>query len=87
MVDDSQARNIFIAPILGTDNCAWLVPRRLKQLLAFELRAGMSLAHLWRDLGRAQEALDLLAPPYGRFTEGFETAYLKIAEALIEELQ
>jgi predicted ATPase len=46
----------------------------------------MSLVRLWRDQGRRAEAHDLLAPVYGWFTEGFETADLKNAEALLEQL-
>jgi predicted ATPase len=52
----------------------------------WELRAAASLARLRRDLGRPAEARDLLAPIYGWFTEGFDTADLKEAEALIDEL-
>jgi predicted ATPase len=46
----------------------------------------MSLAQLWRDQGRRAEAHDLLAPVYGWFTEGFDTADLKYAQALLDEL-
>ena len=53
---------------------------------AWELRAATSLARLWRDQGRRAEARDLLAPVYGWFTEGFDTADLKDAEALLGEL-
>ena len=52
----------------------------------WELRATMSLARLGRDQGRRTEARDLLAPVYGWFTEGFDTAYLKDAKALLDEL-
>src|SRR5262249_1758595 len=51
-----------------------------------ELRAAASLARLRRDQGRLAEARDLLAPVYGWFTEGFDTADLKEAKALLEEL-
>jgi len=47
----------------------------------------MSLARLWRDRGRPEDAQRLLAPIHGRFTEGFETADLKAAKALIDDLQ
>jgi predicted ATPase len=47
----------------------------------------MSMARLWRDQGRTQQALELLAPVYGWFTEGFDTRDLKDAKALLEELQ
>ena len=46
----------------------------------------MSLARLRRDQGRCAEARNLLAPVYGWFTEGFDTADLKVAKALLEEL-
>jgi class 3 adenylate cyclase/tetratricopeptide (TPR) repeat protein len=52
----------------------------------FELRAAMSMARLWRDGGKRQEALDLLSPVYGWFTEGFDTHDLKEANALLDEL-
>ncbi|HEX6113924.1 MAG TPA: hypothetical protein VFZ10_16595, partial [Geminicoccaceae bacterium] len=52
----------------------------------WELRAATSLARLWRDQGRRAEAHDLLAPIYGWFTEGFDTADLKDAKALLYEL-
>jgi predicted ATPase len=52
----------------------------------FEMRAATSLARLWRDQGRHAEARDLLAPLYGRFTEGFDTPDLKKARELLEEL-
>jgi predicted ATPase len=51
-----------------------------------ELRASMSLARLWRDQGKVQQARELLAPVYGWFTEGFDTRDLKEAEALLEKL-
>jgi predicted ATPase len=53
---------------------------------SLELRAATSLARLWRDQGKRVEARDLLAPIYGWFTEGFDTADLKDAEALLDEL-
>jgi predicted ATPase len=48
----------------------------------YELRAATSLARLWREQGRRDDARDLLAPVYGSFTEGFDTADLKEAKAL-----
>ena len=45
-----------------------------------------SLARLWRDQGKRQEAHDLLAPIYGWFTEGFETLDLREAKAFLNEL-
>ena len=53
---------------------------------AHQLRAAMSMARLWRDQGKRNEARELLAPVYGWFTEGFDTLDLKEAKALIEEL-
>jgi predicted ATPase len=52
----------------------------------YELRAATSLARLWREHGRQGEARDLLAPLYGSFTEGFDTADLKDAKALLDQL-
>jgi predicted ATPase len=53
---------------------------------SLELRAAMSLARLWRDQNKVQQARELLAPVYGWFTEGFDTRDLKEAKALLEEL-
>ena len=52
----------------------------------YELRAATSLARLWREQGRRSEARDLLAPVYGLFTEGFNTADLEEAKMLLNEL-
>ncbi len=52
----------------------------------WELRAATSLARLWRDQGKRDEARELLAPVYGWFTEGHTTRDLKEAKALLEEL-
>ncbi|HEX3414600.1 MAG TPA: hypothetical protein VHT00_23100, partial [Stellaceae bacterium] len=52
----------------------------------YELRAATSLARLWREQGRRGEARDLLAPVYDSFTEGFDTADLKEAKALLDQL-
>ena len=60
--------------------------RRQQQAKSWELRAAMSLARLWRDQGKVQQARELLAPVYGWFTEGFDTRDLKEAKALLEEL-
>jgi len=46
----------------------------------------MSMARLWRDQGKLDEARDLLAPVYGWFTEGFDTLDLKEAKTLLDEL-
>jgi class 3 adenylate cyclase/predicted ATPase len=53
---------------------------------SWELRAATSLARLWRDQGKRQQARDLLAPIYDWFTEGFDTLDLKEAKALLDEL-
>jgi predicted ATPase len=52
----------------------------------YELRAATSLARLWREQGRRDEARDLLAPVYGWFTEGFDTRDLKEARAFLDQL-
>jgi predicted ATPase/DNA-binding winged helix-turn-helix (wHTH) protein len=54
--------------------------------LAWELRAATSLARLWHGQNRRSEALALLQPVYDRFTEGFDTADLKAAKALLDTL-
>jgi class 3 adenylate cyclase/predicted ATPase len=59
---------------------------RRQQAKAYELRAATSLARLWGEQGRRNEARDLLAPVYGWFTEGFDTPDLKEAKALLDEL-
>jgi predicted ATPase len=51
---------------------------------AAELRAAMSMARLWRDRSKREEARELLAPVYGWFTEGFDTRDLKEAKALLD---
>jgi predicted ATPase len=50
------------------------------------LRAATSMARLWRNQGKPQQARELLAPVYGRFTEGFDTRDLKDAKALLDVL-
>src|SRR5262249_18328110 len=59
---------------------------RRQEVLSWELRAAMSLARLWRSQGRLGDARDQLASVYGRFTEGFETADLRTAKQLLDEL-
>ena len=63
-----------------------LAVARQQQAKSWELRAAMSLARLWRDHSKVQQARELLAPVYGWFTEGFDTRDLKEAKALLEEL-
>src|SRR5262249_27492235 len=57
---------------------------RRQQAKSLELRAAMSLARLWQQQGKRAEAHALLAPIYGWFTEGFDTADLQEAKALLE---
>jgi len=59
---------------------------RRQQAKSLELRATMSLARLWQRQGKQKEAHKMLAEIYGWFTEGFDTADLKDAKALLEEL-
>ena len=73
----AEAKNYFLRAIAIAQK---------QQAKSWELRAAMSLARLWRDEGRPQQARELLAPVYGWFTEGFDTRDLKEAKALLEEL-
>ena len=59
---------------------------RQQQAKSWELRATLSLSRLWQRQGKRTEAYDLLAPIYGWFTEGFDTADLQEARALLDEL-
>ena len=63
-----------------------LAVARQQQAKSWELRAAMSMARLWRDQGKRDEARNLLAPIYGWFTEGFDTFDLKDAKVLLDEL-
>jgi predicted ATPase len=63
-----------------------LAVARQQEAKSWELRAAMSMARLWRDQGRQDEARELLAPIYGWFTEGFDTLDLKEAKALLDDL-
>jgi predicted ATPase len=66
--------------------CQALDVARRQQAKSWELRAAMSLSRLWQRQGKRTEAYDLLAPIYGWFTEGFDTADLQEARALLEAL-
>jgi predicted ATPase len=57
-----------------------------QQAKSLELRAAMSLSRLWQQQGKRAEARELLAPVYSWFTEGFDTADLQEAGALLEDL-
>jgi predicted ATPase len=59
---------------------------RRQQAKSWELRAAMSLSRLWQQQAKRDEARELLAPIYGWFTEGFDTADLQETKALLEEL-
>jgi predicted ATPase len=63
-----------------------LAVARDQQAKSWELRAAVSMARLWRDQGKRDEARNLLAPVYGWFTEGHDTLDLKEAKALLDEL-
>lgn len=75
--DDQQAEACF--------RQALAIARR-QQARSLELRAAMSLSRLWQQQNKRQEAHDLLAPVYNWFTEGFDTADLQDAKALLGEL-
>ncbi len=63
------------------------VVARRQQAKSLELRAATSLARLWQGQGKHAEARELLAPVYVWFTEGFDTADLKEAKVLLDELK
>jgi predicted ATPase len=76
------------AAIQDAETCfrqALAVARR-QQARSLELSAAMSLARLWQGQGKTQAAVEVLAPVYGAFTEGFDTPDLKAARALLEQL-
>jgi predicted ATPase len=60
---------------------------RHQQAKSLELRAAMSLARLWQHQGKRATARQMLAEVYGWFTEGFDTADLQEARALLDELE
>jgi predicted ATPase len=59
---------------------------RSQKAKGYELRAATSLARLWCDQGKRQQARDLLTPVYGWFTQGLHTRDLKEANALLKTL-
>jgi predicted ATPase len=88
-----RLRGVLLLRQTGTSQAeaeAWLqraldVARR-QEAKSLELRAAMSLARLRQRQGKRAEAYELLAPIYGWFTEGFDTADLQEAKALLEDL-
>jgi predicted ATPase len=88
-----RLRGVLLLRQMGTPQSeaeAWLqraldVARR-QEAKSLELRAAMSLSRLWQQQGKQAEARALLAPIYGWFTEGFDTADLKDAKALLDQL-
>ena len=78
-----QARGVSAEDI---DNCYQhsIEIARRQSAKFWELRTAVSQARFWCDQGRRREARELLAPVYGWFTEGFETADLREARALLE---
>jgi predicted ATPase len=88
-----RLRGVLLLRQLGTPQAeaeAWLqraldIARR-QEAKSLELRAAMSLSRLWHQQGKRQEAHGLLAKVYGWFTEGFDTADLQEAQALLAEL-
>ena len=81
-----QAHPSHTAPAEAAVQQALAVARR-QQAKSLELRAAMSLSRLWQQQGKSAEARELLTPIYGWFTEGFDTADLQEAKALLEELE
>ena len=88
-----RLRGVLLLRQTGTPQAeaeAWLQRAldvaRHQEAKSLELRATMSLSRLWQQQGKRAEAYALLAPIYGWFTEGFDTADLQEARALLEEL-
>jgi len=89
MVDKHQSETTSPSPG-PTEAEAWfrqaLDIARQQQAKSLELRAATSLSRLWQQQGRSTEAYELLAPIYGWFTEGFDTADLQETKALLDAL-
>jgi predicted ATPase len=91
---EPELYRVNAALLLRRENASQAEARLLKSVdvaqsqsaKSWELRSSMDLARLWAEQGRRAEARDLLAPVYGWFTEGFDTADLKEAAALLSEL-
>jgi predicted ATPase len=78
-------------PSCGVAEAETWLPRALdvarhQEAKSLELRAAMSFNRLWQQQGKQAAACALLAPLYGWFTEGFDTADLQEAKALLDEL-
>ncbi len=87
LIGDLLLRRNPIAPDRAEASYRRAIERaRSQEAKSWELRAATSLARLWRDQGKLAEARELLAPVHGWFTEGFDTADLKDAKALLAEL-
>jgi predicted ATPase len=71
---------------LAAEACFHWTPARRQEAKALDLRAAMSVARLWQQQGKRAEAGELLAPLYGWFTKGFDTADLQEAQALLQAL-
>jgi predicted ATPase len=83
LLDDSSEATLAAEKYL-LESLDWA---RRQGALSWEIRGATSLARLWRGQGRNSEAKELLEPTYERFTEGFETADLKSASALLHDLR
>jgi predicted ATPase len=75
--------------LVGAESCfrRAIELARSEAARSWELRAATSLARMWAEQGERRKAYELLAPVYGWFTEGFDTADLKDARALLDELR
>jgi predicted ATPase len=71
----------------GLVNSQALASAQRQKAKSWELRAATSLVRLWQSQDKRQEAYDLLAPVYDWFTEGFDTADLREAKQLVDELR
>jgi len=78
LTPDGEGKRVFVK--------VYDVTARIAAEAQDRLRAAMSLARLWQQQGKRAEAYELLAPIYGWFTEGFDTADLQEAKALLGEL-
>ena len=88
-VKASQNKSEDRSPESEAEECFWkaIDIARQQQAKSLELRAVMGLSRLWQQQGKTEEARKLLSEIYGWFTEGFDTADLKEAKALLEELE